>query len=207
MEGMEQRIRRELGALLGEPAFARLDQELGEPNLFAILSTDEPSASVNAFLAWLLNPNAGHGLEDAFLRAFLVEAASHPAPAVAPPAEGVSPIPYAAVTEKLLAWDLMDIRCADLRETNVTTDFRLSAVDSRVDICLWNDSYGFAIYVENRLAPKDAWRRGSSDHEHPWEHRTEEYLLDLYHQWALPEAGDYQILQVFMATIRSCRCS
>ena len=74
---------------------------------------------------------------------------------------GISPIPYEAVAEAKLDWDLMDVRCADLRETIVTTEFHLSASDAKVDICLYNDSYGFAVYVENRLAPRDAWRQTS----------------------------------------------
>jgi hypothetical protein len=68
MSDMDQRMRQELAGLLGEPAFVRLDTELREPNIFSILSTEEISVSINAFLAWLLNPNESHGLEDAFLR-------------------------------------------------------------------------------------------------------------------------------------------
>ncbi len=196
---MDKRMRQELAGLLGEPAFVRLDTELRDPNIFSILSTDEMSASVNAFLAWLLNPNESHGLEDAFLRAFLVEAIEHPPPQAGNHPEGISPIPYEAVAKAKLDWDLMDVRCADLRETIVTTEFHLSASDAKVDICLYNDSYGFAVYVENRLAPRDAWRQSQKSPGRPWEYRTEEYLLDLYHQWATEQAGEYNVLPVFMS--------
>jgi hypothetical protein len=199
MSDMEKRMRRELADLLGEPAFVRVDTELREPNIFSILSTDEMSAFINAFLAWLLNPNESHGLEDAFLRAFLVEAINHPPPEAGNHPEGLSPIPYEAVADTKLDWDLMDVRCADLRETIATTEFHLSASDAKVDICLYNDSYGFAVYVENRLAPRDAWRQSQVSPGRPWEHRTEEYLLDLYHQWATEQAGEYDILPVFMS--------
>jgi PD-(D/E)XK nuclease superfamily len=199
MSEMEKRMRQELAGLLGEPAFVRLDTELREPNIFSILSMEEMSVSINAFLAWLLNPNESHGLEDAFLRAFLVEAINHPPPEAGTPPEGLSPIPYEAVAEAKLNWDLMDVRCADLRETIVTTEFHLNASDAKVDICLYNDAYGFALYVENRLAPRDAWRQSQKSPGRPWEYRTEEYLLDLYHQWATDQAGGYNILPVFMS--------
>lgn len=195
----DQRIRNELADLLGEPAFARVDRGLREPNLFAILGAEERSGAVNSFLAWLLNPNGGHGLEDAFLRAFLVEAIQHPPPDKDQPPTGISPIPYEAVADSILDWDLMDARTADLRETDVRTDFTLSTSDALVDICLWNDAYGLAVYIENRLAPKDAWRQSQSRLGRPWQYRTEEYLLDLYHQWAAAEAGGYDILQVFLS--------
>ncbi len=199
MNEMDKRMRKELADLLGEPAFVRLDTELREPNIFSILSTQEMSTSINAFLAWLLNPNESHGLEDAFLRAFLVEAINHPPPEEGKAPEGLSPIPYEAVAEAKLDWDLMDVRCADLRETVATTEFHLSASDAKVDICLYNDAYGFAVYVENRLAPRDAWRQSQKSPGHPWHYRTEEYLLDLYHQWATDQAGEYNILPVFMS--------
>lgn len=199
MSETDQRIRHELADLLGEAAFARVDRELREPNLFGILGAEERSSGINSFLAWLLNPNAGHGLEDAFLRAFLAEAIQHPPPDRDQAPEGLSPIPYEAVGERLLDWDLMDVRTADLRETDVRTDFHLSTSDARVDICLWNDAYRFAVYIENRLAPRDAWRQSQSGLGRPWEFRTEEYLLDLYHQWAVEEAGGYDILQVFLS--------
>jgi len=199
MTDMEKRMRGELADLLGEPAFERLDTELREPNIFSILSTDEMSVSINAFLAWLLNPNESHGLEDAFLRAFLVEAIKHPPPEAGNLPDGLSPIPYEAVAGTKLDWDLMDVRTADLRETITTTEFHLSASDAKVDICLYNDSYGFAVYVENRLAPRDAWRQSQRSPGRPWEYRTEEYLLDLYHQWATEQAGEYDILPVFMS--------
>ncbi|MFH2007093.1 MAG: PD-(D/E)XK nuclease family protein [bacterium] len=196
---MERRIRRDLADLLGEPEFLRVDGELREPNIFSILGTEEMSSSINAFLAWLLNPNASHGLEDAFLRAFLVEAIKNPPPDRGNFPEGISPIPYEAVGETVLDWDLMDVRCADLRETIATTEFHLSASDAKVDICLYNDSYAFAVYVENRLAPRDAWRQSHASLGRPWEYRTQEYLLDLYHQWATEQAGEYSILPVFMS--------
>lgn len=199
MSDMEKRMRRELADLLGEPAFVRLDTELREPNIFSILSTDEMSASVNAFLAWLLNPNESHGLEDAFLRAFLVEAIQHPPPEAGKHPDGISPIPYEAVADAKLDWDLMDVRCADLRETISTTEFHLSASDAKVDICLYNDAYNFAVYVENRLAPRDAWRQSQKSPGRAWDYRTEEYLLDLFHQWATEQAGEYNILPVFMS--------
>jgi len=199
MSDMEKRMRRELADLLGEPAFVRLDSELREPNIFSILSTAEMSASVNAFLAWLLNPNQSHGLEDAFLRAFLVEAIKHQPPEAGNHPDGISPIPYEAVAGTKLDWDLMDVRCADLRETIATTEFHLSASDAKVDICLYNDSYGFAVYVENLLAPRDAWRQSQKSPGRAWDYRTEEYLLDLYHQWATEQAGAYKILPVFMS--------
>lgn len=199
MSDMEKRMRGDLADLLGDPAFVRLDTELREPNIFSILSTDEMSVSINSFLAWLLNPNESHGLDDAFLRAFLEEAINHPPPEAGNLPDGLSPIPYEAIAGAKLDWDLMDVRCADLRETISTTKFHLSASDAKVDICLYNDSYGFAVYVENQLAPRDAWRQSQMSPGRPWEYRTEEYLLDLYYQWATEQTGEYNILPVFMS--------
>ena len=59
--------------LLNDTSFDRLDLGLRRPNIFSILKVSRQELRHSNFLAWLLNPNEGHGLEDLFLKRFLRE--------------------------------------------------------------------------------------------------------------------------------------
>lgn len=208
--GEADATRNEFGRLLADMDFLEMDLWFRSPNVFSIFQMEYVGPKLSAFLAWLLNPNAEHGLGDEFLRRFLSAALAGKPPDRDKPPEGLSPIPYEAVQEKLIGWDLLDVLAADLRETNVTTDFRRKADGGRIDICLWNDSYNIAVYVENWISPRHYWRiRQGSGVQLP-ERDSERYLLDLFAQWGCEEAGGYEILPVFLSlkdtVSRETRC-
>ncbi len=198
MSGKET-VRTELGRLLADLDFLEVHQRLKAGNVFTILKMEYVAAKHSAFLAWLLDPNEDHGLEDLFLKRFLSAALMSPPPDLGKPAEEISPIPYEAVYEKLLKWDRMDVLSADLRETNVRTDVYRRSDGRCVDICLWNEPYSFAVYVENVVRPRHSWhlRKGMIYRER--EHHSERCLLDLYSKWGSEEGGGYDILPVFLS--------
>ena len=53
--------------LLEEPDFENLETELRKPNIFSILGISRKETQHSNFLAWLLDPNASHGLGNRFL--------------------------------------------------------------------------------------------------------------------------------------------
>lgn len=60
-------------SLINDTSFDRLDLQLRTPNIFSILKIGRQEIRHSNFLAWLLQPNEGHGLEDLFLKRFLRE--------------------------------------------------------------------------------------------------------------------------------------
>ncbi len=191
-------LRLSLGRLLSDFDFMELDFRLKDPNVFSLFQMEYVEPKLSSFLAWLLDPNGGHGLEDQFLRRFLAAALAGPPPDPTPPGEGVSPIPYEAVRARLLQWDIMDVMSADLRDTAVTTRLRRRADGGPIDICLWNEAYNFVVYVENRVVPRHAWHVMHGAGRPRRTHESERYLLDLYSQWGSEDAGGYDILPVFL---------
>jgi PD-(D/E)XK nuclease superfamily len=195
--------RNELGQMLGnmiaDNNFFMLDQRLSTPNMFSILKMEYQKPNYNSLLAYLLNPHENHGLEDRFLRMFLSNAMAAKSIEDAIPTSGLSPIPYETVTETILNWDQLDILSADLRETMVCADYPLGDEGRTVDICIWNDSYSFVVYIENFISVKEGWRRYHGTAKTKDKSHAREYLLDLYKQWASDDSDlEYQILPVFM---------
>ncbi len=186
-----------LGNMLADPVFFMVDQRLRTPNLFSVFSMEYQKSRYSSLLAYFLDPNENHGLEDAFLRQFLSCALLSKPPQADTPPDALSPIPYAKVKESILDWDQLDVLSADLRETMVTTDYPLGEEGRTVDICIWNEPYSFALYVENLIIPKEGWRRYHGSGTRPQKSLSGEYLLDLYKRWA-SEANPqpYQILPV-----------
>ncbi len=192
-------MRELLGGLLADFDFLALNHRLANPNVFRLFQMEYVEAKHSTFLAWLLDPNAGHGLEDQFLKRFLSAALLNPPSGDSQTSAPVSPIPYDAVCERLLSWDTMDVLSADLRDTNVSTTLRRKADGGAIDIALWNDSYNIAAYIQNRILPAHVWkvRHGPPRPSRP--HETEHYLLDLYAQWGTEDAGSYDILPIFLS--------
>ncbi len=189
-----------LGNLLADDLFFKLDQRLSSPNMFSIMKMEYQKTNYNSLLAYLLNPHENHGLEDRFLRLFLARALDSSPLEASIPTEGLSPIPYETVAEAILDWDRLDVLSADLRETMVFTDYPLGDEGRTVDLAIWNEQYGFALYVENLVAPKEGWRRYHGNERRRLKSHSQEYLLDLYRQWASEDAAtQYQILPVFIS--------
>ncbi len=190
-----------LGRMLADKNFFQLDQKVRAPNMFSILHMEHNRSAYTNVLAYLLNPNENHGLEDAFLRVFLARAlqASEPAEGEDPP--DISPIPYDKVREALMDWDELDALSADLRETMVVTNYPLGSTGYTADICIWNDAYSFVIYVENFIVPRSGWGRYHGTGEKVVRSRMEQYVLEMYREWAGgdDEEDSYSILPVFMA--------
>jgi len=176
-----------------------VDMRMKTANVFTLFHMEYVEAKHSTFLAWLLDPNADHGMEDLFLKRFLAAALASPPPDQDKPLPEVSPIPYQAVQERLLSWDRLDVLAADLRDTNVSTDIRRRSDGGKIDICLWNDSYNFVVYVENNVEPKHTWRLRHGPARSKREHQSERYLLDMYSQWAADDAGSYDILPIFLS--------
>ena len=65
-----------LRALRRDPDLKRLEELLGEFNLFDVLNIWHLESQHSWVIAWLLDPRGSHGLNDYFLRAFLTQAAS-----------------------------------------------------------------------------------------------------------------------------------
>ncbi|MBN2722519.1 MAG: PD-(D/E)XK nuclease family protein [Deltaproteobacteria bacterium] len=199
---MAEKIRDELsgmlGSLLGDSSFLEVDRRLKSPNIFSILRMQYRKSIYNSLLAYILNPHENHGLEDNFLRLFISKALQS-SPLKKEVDMQLSPIPYEKVSESILDWDKLDILSADLRETMVVTDYPLGDEGRTVDLCIWNEPYSFAIYVENMVSARDSWKKYHGSGEKYAKSLANEYLLDLYKRWG-DESGDmqYKILPVFL---------
>ncbi|MCD6497691.1 MAG: PD-(D/E)XK nuclease family protein [Deltaproteobacteria bacterium] len=192
-------FRQRFGKLLSDIDFMDVDMRMKMANVFTLFHMEYVEAKHSTFVAWLLDPNADHGMEDLFLKRFLAAALASPPQDANEPLPEVSPIPYQAVQERLLTWDRLDVLSADLRDTNVSTDIRRRSDGGKIDICLWNNSYNLAVYVENNVEPKHTWRLRHGPPRPKREHQSERYLLDLYSQWGADDAGSYDILPIFLS--------
>jgi len=63
--------RNKLSNLLTDQRLEELELRLRKPNIFYILKFQSAEIRHSNFLAWLLNPNANHGLRELFLKKFL----------------------------------------------------------------------------------------------------------------------------------------
>ncbi len=73
---MMEHERNGLMALSADPELKRLEELLGEFNLFDVLQIGHMELQHSWLVAWLLNPHGSHGLSDSFLCAFLAEVTS-----------------------------------------------------------------------------------------------------------------------------------
>jgi hypothetical protein len=62
-----------LSSLLKDPNLELLEMHLAKPNIFSILKIENTEIRHSNFLAWLLDPNGSHNLNDRFLKWFLKE--------------------------------------------------------------------------------------------------------------------------------------
>lgn len=119
----------ELEALLvNNAALARLERFLGRFNPIRVMRMERMEIRHSAILAWLLDPQESHGLDDKFLRAFLGEAL-----------RGQSAMGFPTA---------IDIARADLRDTVVRREWQ------NIDIFIHSDRNGWAFVVENKYDSK-----------------------------------------------------
>ena len=119
----------ELEALLvNNPALARLERYLGRFNPIRVMRMERMEIRHSAILAWLLDPQESHGLDNKFLRAFLGEALRGQSAMGSPTA--------------------IDIAHADLRDTVVRREWQ------NIDILIHSDKNGWAFVVENKYDSK-----------------------------------------------------
>ncbi len=71
----EEELQIRYADLLKDASFQKLEILSENPNIFEILKTQTYEIRHSNFLAWLLNPNANHGLGDRFLKMFLIDLA------------------------------------------------------------------------------------------------------------------------------------
>ena len=105
----------------------RLEDLLAEFNLFDVLNIERRELQHSALLAWLFDPKGSHGLQDYFLRRFLLEATSE---ANNLGLTDVSPI-------DVDGWSLDRIEVATERHA--------------IDILLIDEQDGFVCLVENKI--------------------------------------------------------
>ncbi|MBU1219562.1 PD-(D/E)XK nuclease family protein [Myxococcota bacterium] len=199
---MSEKQRNELSSMLGnmlaDRSFLEIDRRLRKPNMFSILRMQYRRSIYSSLLAYLLNPHENHGLEDNFLRLFLSKALASNPVGITEESE-ISPIPFESVEKHILDWDQLDVLSADLRETMIATDFPLGDEGRSVDICIWNEPYSFAVYVENMVTARDSWRKYHGSGVKSVKSLSSEYLLDLYRRWSTERSEiEYQILPVFL---------
>lgn len=71
----EEELQIKYADFLKDAAFQKFELLSENPNIFEILKTQTYEIRHSNFLAWLLNPNANHGLGDRFLKMFLIDLA------------------------------------------------------------------------------------------------------------------------------------
>lgn len=114
-------------ALSADPNLKRLEDLLGEFNLFVLLQIWQKELQHSWLIAWLLDPSGSHGLGDAFLRAFLAQAtaaAEELGISVPSPSDGAQ-------------WRFADIEVA--RERHY------------IDILVLSESESLACIIENKI--------------------------------------------------------
>jgi hypothetical protein len=112
--------------VVGNEDLERLEDLLSEFNLFEALDVVRQEVRHSAFLAFLLNPLANHGLGDVFLKRFLQKALL----AFPDPSGNITPI---------------DVDVWDLSETEVHREWH------NLDLFLVHEEHRLAIIVENKV--------------------------------------------------------
>ena len=113
--------------LILDPGLERLEDLLADFNLFDVLGIARAELQHSAFLAWLLNPRASHGLRDYFLRTFLAQAAREAHD------RGIGDITPFDVD----SWKLSDVEVATERH--------------HIDILILGREDGFVCLIENKI--------------------------------------------------------
>lgn len=116
-----------LRALSGDPDLKRLDDLIGEFNLFDVLQIGHLELQHSWLIAWLLDPAGSHGLGDAFPRAFLAQAtavAEERGIPIPSPSDGV-------------AWGFTDVEIARERHN--------------IDILVLSETESLACIIENKI--------------------------------------------------------
>ncbi len=119
-------IRDQLRELINDPLLTKIALILSEPNLFYVLRLQRHEIRHSNFLAWLLDPNASHGLGDKFLRMFLKDV---------------------AVRASLNEFDEFQMDACPLEETVVLREWK------NIDILIRTSS--FVICIENKVDAKE----------------------------------------------------
>ena len=115
------------GLIVDNPDLERLEDLIAEFNLFDVLGIATREVRHSAFLAWLLNPAANHGLGDFFLRRFLMR---------------VTSVGNALGTTELTA---VDVDGWQLGDVDVVTERH------NIDILIISETDGFVCAIENKL--------------------------------------------------------
>ncbi len=116
--------------LIDNPDLERLEALLDEFNIFEALGAVRVELRHSEFLAFLLNPNQNHGLDDAFVKPFLQKA-------LVGVAQAESPV----TAIDLALWDLDDLEVR--REWH------------NIDILLLSESNQLAVIIENKIGSSE----------------------------------------------------
>lgn len=109
----------------------RLEDIIDDFNVFSALDIVQSEARHSTFLAWLLNPDASHGLGDYFLSSFLKDVVSRPSRSA----------------ENELS--IFDIDSWKFDNAEVLTEWR------NIDIVIRSDVHKFICIVENKVQSKE----------------------------------------------------
>jgi len=110
--------------LVNNEALANVELYLNRFNPIRVMKMERMEIRHSAILAWLLDPNESHGLDDKFLKAFLGEAL-----------RGQSTLGFPTA---------IDVARADLGDTVVRPEWQ------NIDILIHSDRNGWAFVVENK---------------------------------------------------------
>ena len=115
--------------------FKKLDAILAKkgPNIFRILGWGSDEVRFSKFLAWLMNPNGSHRLDDKFLKAFLEQALKDISD------EKKEGVPAA-----------IDIHTMRLDDAEIRTEEQMEG-DKRADITIRDYTDGFFCLIENKV--------------------------------------------------------
>ena len=133
---MNQKCQEELTTLynfIKDPDLPLLESKLQEFNIFSILNLNRQEIRHSAMLAWLLNPQANHGLGIAPLKILLLQLVD-------------------SLSENDRINFLLTISTLDSSDVDVTTESDTKT--GRIDILIEMDS--FVIGIENKIDTKDA---------------------------------------------------
>lgn len=143
--------RQDIQRLLNDEHFQRIEERLGQPNLFLIAGMGSWEIKHSNFIAWVLDPNESHGLGDAFIKAII----SRLCEKCATDAEREK-------LSSLLEDDLCDAVVVRERERNIDLLFKTN--DDRFVLCIenkvWFDASDTQLdkyyeYVEGRYRKHD----------------------------------------------------
>lgn len=152
-------------ALLFSPEFDELRQaiEFKEPNIWHILGISRKETAVSSFLAWLLDPQAGHSLGDSFLKELLIYVLRKESRQN----QGLTPV---------------HVKLRDFSTINVTTETYLNhrrcdiLIASPVEKEAASKIPGFLCVIENKVGAKESFDQTKDYFEASFAH----YPVDQY---------------------------